>query len=355
MKSDDKKLSALPRETKPAENITAFEEIAAIIDRSRDKIFRSINRELIEMYWEIGRYISEKSKANKWGKSTVKEFAGFVQSHYEGIKGFSSQNIWRMKQFYETYAENEKLSALLREISWTNNLIIMSRAKSEEAREFYLLLCSKNLYSSRELERQFDSALFERTMISNEQNQLFIERSAGLSALRDSYVLEFLDIPERYKEKELRKAIIANLRDFILEFGKDFTLVGEEYRIQVGNKDFRIDLLLYNRDLNCLVAIELKVTDFKPEHLGQLEFYLEALDRDVKKSNENPSVGLILCAGKDAEIVEYALSRSMSSTMIADYQTHLPQKSVLANKLRELRELAEAEGLSDDEDGGGEG
>jgi len=142
---------------------------------------------LINMYWEIGRYISEKNKTDKWGKSTVKEFANFVQAHYEGIKGFSQQNIWRMKQFYETYAENEKLSALLREISWTNNLIIMSRAKNEEAREFYLLLCSKNLYSSRELERQFDSALFERTMISKEQNQLFIERSTGLSALRDSY------------------------------------------------------------------------------------------------------------------------------------------------------------------------
>ena len=134
-------------------NNNAFEEIAAIIDRSRERVFRSINRELIEMYWEIGRHISEKSKTDKWGKSVVREFAGFVQSRHEGIKGFSPQNIWRMKQFYETYAGNEKLSALLREISWTNNLMIMSRARSDEEREFYLLLCSKNLYSSRELER----------------------------------------------------------------------------------------------------------------------------------------------------------------------------------------------------------
>jgi predicted nuclease of restriction endonuclease-like (RecB) superfamily len=337
-------------------NTPAFEEIAAIIDRSRERVFRSVNRGLIDMYWEIGRYISEKAKTDKWGKSIVKEFADFVQTHYEGITGFSPQNIWRMKQFYETYAGNEKLSALLREISWTNNLTIMSRAKTEEAREFYLLLCSKNLYSSRELERQIDSALFERTMISDEKNQLFIQRSTGLAALRDSYVLEFLDIPEKHREKELRKAIIANLRDFILEFGKDFTLVGEEYRVQVGNKDFRIDLLLYNRDLHCLVAIELKVTDFKPQHIGQLEFYLEALDRDVRKPDENPSVGLILCAGKDDEVVEYALSRSMSPALIAEYQTHLPQKALLENKLRELRELAEAEGLKDDDDeDGGDG
>jgi hypothetical protein len=190
-------------------------------------------------------------------------------------------------------------------------------------------------------------------MISSEKNQLFLTRSTGLTALRDSYVLEFLNVPEHHKEKELRKAIIANLRDFILEFGKDFSFVGEEYRVQVGNTDFNIDLLFYNRELACLVAIELKIERFKPEHLGQLEFYLEALDRDVKKRNENPSVGLILCAKKDDEVVEYALSRSMSPALIAEYQTHLPQKALLTNKLRELREIAEAEGLMSDEGGGG--
>ena len=163
-------------------------------------------------------------------------------------------------------------------------------------------------------------------------------------------MLEFLDVPEHHKETELRRAIIANLRDFILEFGKDFTFAGEEYRVQVGNTDFHIDLLFYNRELACLLAIELKIGDFKPEHLGQLEFYLEALDRDVRKPNENPSVGLILCARKDDEVVEYALSRSMSPALIAEYQTHLPQKALLENKLRELRELAETEGLTDDED-----
>jgi predicted nuclease of restriction endonuclease-like (RecB) superfamily len=228
----------------------------------------------------------------------------------------------------------------------------MMAAKTDEEREFYLLLSAKNKYSKRELERQIDSSLFERTMISDTKNQLFIERDKGLTALRDSYVLEFLDIPERHKEKELRKAIIANLRDFILEFGKDFTFVGEEYRVQVGGTDFDIDLLFYNRDLSCLVAIELKIGRFKPEHLGQLEFYLEALDRDVKKANENPSVGVILCSKKNDEVVEYALSRSMSPALIAEYQTHLPQKALLENKLRELRELAEAEELTDDEDGG---
>jgi predicted nuclease of restriction endonuclease-like (RecB) superfamily len=254
-----------------------------------------------------------------------------------------------MRQFYEIYAENEKLSALPREISWTNNVLIMKAAKTDEEREFYLLLTKKNSYSTRELERQIDSCLYERTMISVEKNKLFLTKNPGLAALRDSYVLEFLDIPESHRETDLRKAIITNLRNFILEFGKDFSFVGEEYRIQVGNTDFNLDLLLYNRELSCLVAIELKIGHFKPEHLGQLEFYLEALDRDVKKPNENPSVGMILCAEKDDDVVEYALSRSMSPALIAAYQTHLPHKALLTDKLRELRELAEAEGLLEDE------
>jgi predicted nuclease of restriction endonuclease-like (RecB) superfamily len=233
------------------------------------------------------------------------------------------------------------LATLSREISWSNNVQIMARAKTDEAREFYLLLAQKNNYSARELERQIDSMLYERTMISDEKNRLFISKNAGLAALRDNYVLEFLDIPENHKEKELRRSIVANIREFILEFGKDFTFVGEEYCVQVGNKDFYIDLLFYNRGLSCLVAIELKTTDFKPEHLGKLEFYLEALDRDVKKPNENPSVGLILCAGKDDTVVEYSLSRSLSPALVADYQLHLPDKKLLENRLRELTEIAE--------------
>lgn len=321
-----------------------FAEILSIIEKARENAFRAVNRELITMYWDIGKYISKKAKTNSWGKSIVKEFANFIQNHYAGIQGFSAQNIWRMKQFYETYENNEKLSALLREISWTNNLIIMSRAKTEEAREFYLLLSVKNNYSSRELERQVDSMLFERTTISDEKNKLFIANNQGLAALRDSYVLEFLDIPHKHKEKTLRKSIVAHLKDFILEFGRDFSFVGEEYRVQVGNKDFFIDLLFYNRELSCLVAIELKVGEFKPEHLGQLEFYLEALDSDVKKPNENPSVGLILCTDKDDTVVEYALRRTLSPALVAEYQLHLPNKALLESKLRELTEIAESEG-----------
>lgn len=315
----------------------------AIIEQSREKAFRAVNRELITMYWDIGKYISGKMENGGWGKSVVADFARYVQEARPDIKGFSASNIWRMRQFYETYRQNKKLAPLVREISWTQNLLIMSRARTEEARAFYIALCRKNNYSKRELERQMDSMLFERSMVSEERNKLFLSRSRGLAALRDSYVLEFLDLPEIHQEKQLRRSIVANIRDFILEFGRDFTFITEEYRVQVGNRDFYMDLLFYNRELTCLVAIELKVTDFRPEHLGQLEFYLEALDRDVKKPGENPSVGLILCAGKDDTVVEYALSRSMSPALIAEYQLHLPNRALLVEKLRELRELADME------------
>ena len=318
-----------------------FENIIAIIERSKARAIRAVNAEMIEMYWQIGKYISEKAANNGWGKSVVQDFALFLKQEYPSVSGFSAQNIWRMKQFYETYKDNEKLSPLVREITWSNNLLIMAGCKTDEAKEFYLRLCISNGYGKRELERQIDSMLFERTMISTTKNKNLIEQNPAVGLLRDSYVLEFLDVPKDYREKDMRKSIIANLKQFILEFGKDFTFMGEEYRVQVGNTDFFIDLLFYNRALSCLVAIELKVGKFKPEHLGQLSFYLEALTRDVKKPNENPSVGLILCTYKDDTVVEYALSSSLSPAMVADYTLKLPDKKLLEAKLREISMLAE--------------
>jgi predicted nuclease of restriction endonuclease-like (RecB) superfamily len=323
--------------------VSDFNEILEIIQRARARAFMAVNYELISMYLEIGKYVSEKVKSNAWGKGVVNEFSDFIQQKYLGIKGFSPQNIWRMKQFYETYNDNEKLSTLSREISWSNNVLIMSGCKSDEAREFYLTLTAQNHYSARELERQLDSMMFERTMISDHNSKQAVARNSAISVLRDNYTVEFLDVPENHKEWELRDAIAVNMKNFILEFGKDFSFVGKEYKLQVGNTDFYIDLLFFNRELSCLVAVELKTGKFRPEHLGQLEFYLEALDSDVKKPNENPSVGLILCATKDDTVVEYALRRSMSPALVADYKLHLPDKTVLENKLRELHEFAETE------------
>ena len=325
-----------------------FTEILSIISKAQSRALASVNREMITMYWEIGRIVSEKAASDGWGKSTVSSLAAFLQSKIPGSSGFSDKNIWRMKQFYETYKDNQKLSPLVREISWTNNLLIMTACKTDEAKEFYIRACIENRYSKRELERQIDSMLYERTAISDAKHGALTKRNEGLSALRDAYVLEFLDLPSAYREKDLRKQIVSHLKDFILEFGKDFSFIGEEYRLQVGNTDFFIDLLFFNRSLSCLVAIELKIGMFRPEHLGQLNLYLEALDRDVKKPNENPSVGLILCTGKDDTVVEYALSRSLSPAMVADYTLHLPDKKKLKEKMREIAELS-AEELEENE------
>ena len=320
-----------------------FTEIHQLINRAKAKAFKVVNTELINLYWEIGKYISNKIANQEWGKGVVKNLSDYLNKTEPDLKGFSSQNLWRMKQFYEAYHSNPKLSPLVREISWTNNMIILSKAKTEKEREFYIRLTIKERLSKRELERQIDSAIFERVILSEEKLSPVVREihPSASQAFKDNYILDFLSLPKKFSEKNLRKSIIQNLKNFILEFGKDFAFVGEEYRIQVGKKDFYIDLVFYHRDLQCLVAIDLKITDFKPEYLGKMEFYLETLDRDVKKEHEKPSVGLILCKSKDSKIVEYALSRSLSPTLISQYETKLIDKKLLENKLDEFFELNE--------------
>jgi predicted nuclease of restriction endonuclease-like (RecB) superfamily len=245
-----------------------------------------------------------------------------------------------MKQFYETYKDFPKLSTLLREISWSHNLAIFSRCKTTEEREFYLKLTKKESYSFRELERQISASLFERTIIGNSKLSTALRESNQdiTNTFKDSYVFEFLNLSEPLNESDLQRGLVEQMKNFILELGKDFLFIGEEYKLQVGNSDFYIDLLFYHRGLQCLVAFELKSDKFKPDHLGQLNFYLEALDRDVKKSNENPSIGVLLCKDKDSEVVEYALSRCLSQTMVSEYKTQLPDKKLLKQKLHEIFE-----------------
>lgn len=321
-------------------NTNQFDEIISIIDNARNRALKAVNSELIQMYWNVGKYLSEICAKAEFGDKVINEVASFIAKVNPGVKGFNRRGLYRMKQFYETYHDDKFVSALLTQISWTNHLQIMSRSKSKEERHFYMQLCVNENYSSRELERQMDSSYYERCMLSSKKLASGAVPQNVRSSILDTYVLEFLDLPEQFSEKNFRRAIIGNLKQFILEFGKDFSFVGEEYRVQVGGQDFYIDLLFYNRALSCLVPVELKIGKFKPEHIGQINFYLEALDRDVRRLNENPSVGVILCAAKDDAVVEYALSRSMSPMLVSDYTLCLPDKKVLQNKLRELTELA---------------
>lgn len=318
-------------------NKNEFANILNQIHSSKQKAYASVNAILVELYWNIGKHISTKVKQNSWGKGVVTELANFIKEKEPNMKGFSDKNLWRMKQFYEIYQDDEKLATLWRVLSWSHNKRIMSLSTLEE-REFYLRLCGKQKYSVRELDRIIGSSTYERTTLSDQKLSSAMAQlpQSADGVFKDSYVFEFLDLPIPYKEKDLQFALISSLKDFILELGVGFTFIGQEYKVEVGNKNFSIDLLFFHRALQCLVAFELKINEFSPQRLGQLEFYLEALDRDVKLPNENPSIGVLLCREKNDEVVEYALSRSMSPAIIADFETKLLPKKLLQNKLNEL-------------------
>lgn len=317
-----------------------FTHIAQLIAQAKIRAYQAVNSELVTLYWHIGEYVSKQVAAKAWGKSVVQELANFIQTTEPNIKGFSAQNIWRMKQFYETYHANEKLATVWRELSWSHHRLIIP-CKTMEEQTFYVLFSIKEKWSVRELERQINASYYERVMIGNAKIATPLSQLPQdiANTFKDTYVLELLQLPEQHHEKELRKTIAQNITKFLLEFGRDFAFMGEEYPLQVGNQDFAIDLLFYNRSINCMVAIELKIEKFKPEHLGQLNFYLEALDRDIRKPHENPSIGILLCKSKDDTVVEYALSRTLSPTLVADYQTKLPNKAVLQAKWEEIINL----------------
>ncbi len=323
-----------------------FGEVVHLIKKARFNALRSVNQELIELYWQIGSYISARVESEEWGKGVVTQLAMHLRERLPDSTGYSSQNLWRMKQFYEAYRKYPKLSTVLRELGWSSHLHIISKTKTIEEKEFYLWLTVQERYSVRELERQIDSGYYERAMLTKKKVSPVMTQLHGdiTNVFRDTYVLDFLNLPKTHSEKDLQKSIVANLRDFILEFGKDFTFVGQEYRIQVGRNDYFIDLLFFHRGLRCLVMVELKIDDFKPEYLGKLNFYLEVLDRDIKKHDENPSVGIILCKSKDDEVVEYALSRNLSPALVAEYKTKLIPKQVLQKKLHEYFLLGQKDG-----------
>lgn len=315
-----------------------FLEILHQIKTVKQRAFSQVNSVLIDLYWSIGSLLAQKIESEDWGKRVVSELAQFIIKSDPTLKGFSDKNLWRMKQFYETYKESPKLSALLRELPWTHNTIIFSRCKTVEEREFYLNLTLREGYSSRELDRQINTSTFERMMIGNQKLSAVLRKLHPNinNTFKYNYVLEFMGLPQNHSESHLQTALIHNMKCFILELGRDFIFIGEQYRLQVGNQDFFIDLLFFHRGLAALVAFELKIGKFSPEHIGQLNFYLEALDRDVRKPHENPSIGVLLCSDKDDDVVEYALSRSLSPTLIAQYQMQLPDKKIIQEKLQEL-------------------
>jgi predicted nuclease of restriction endonuclease-like (RecB) superfamily len=345
-----------------------FAAIIKIIEQARQNAYTAVNIELINCYWQVGEFISSRVANAKWGDKTVQQLVDYIQKEYPDLRGYNRLGLYRMKRFYETYKNTPFVSptviqmekgkkpapaivspvvtqlssgirqSMLCQISWTHHLVILSGTKTEAEREFYINLCIKERYGKRELKRQLSSGLFERVVIGKQslpsgKNEI---HQNTVNTFKDNYVFEFLNLPEEHSEDDLQEALIKQLKAFILELGKDFLFIGEEYRLQVGNSDFYIDLLFYHRTLRNLIAIELKSDKFKPEHLGQLNFYLEALDRDVKKPDETPSIGILLCRSKDDAVVEYAMNRYLSPALVAEYQTKLPDKKFLQERVRRL-------------------
>ena len=258
-----------------------LKEIITIIQSHKERAYRKINEELVSMYFEIGKYLSNKMKNEKWGSKAIEKVSLAITKEYPNIKGLNKTGLYRVIQFYETYRDNIIVSSLLRQINWTNNLIILHSTKTIEEKEFYIRLCIKNNYSKRELERQIKTGYFQRyPLLDLSKIDDAIEKPP---LVFDYYSFDILDLPRIFDEKDLRKAIIKNLKGFILEIGKDFTFIQEEYRVPVGKKDYFIDLLFFNRAYSCLVAFELKIGEFESEYISKMNFYLEALDRQVKK------------------------------------------------------------------------
>jgi len=330
----------------PAPQETPFAEVLALIAAARQKAYQAVNTSLIELYWHIGEHISRKIASAEWGAGVVDELARQIATVYPGQRGFTRSNLLRMRQFHETYRDDENVAALLRQLPWTHHVTIFGQCKRPEEREFYLRLAIQEKWSSRELERQLRGALFERTVLSPPQVSPLLAKihPHAASIFRDSYLVEFLGLPSAHAEEDLHQGLVRQLREFLIELGRDFCFVGTKFPLQVGGRDFALDLVFFHRGLNCLVGIELKIGRFEPEYLGKLGFYLEALDRDVRKPHENPSIGVLLCASKDAEVVEYALSRTLTPALIAEYQTHLPDKKLLQQKLHEFYQLNAPQG-----------
>ncbi|ODS35559.1 hypothetical protein BEH94_11850 [Candidatus Altiarchaeales archaeon WOR_SM1_SCG] len=315
------------------------------VEDSKHRAITTVNKLLIELYWFIGETIVNLQEKSKWGGGVVEKLSMDLRMKYPDQSGFSVRNLWNMKRFYETYHQYEKLQALPAEISWTNNVVILEKTRTIEEKEFYLKMCLKERWSSRELIRQIDSAYFERFMLSHDTDKLMEIEQDKLAVpledihrhLRDEYILEFLDLSEIFSENELRKAILENLRAFFLEFGKNLTFVGEEYPLAVDNETFRIDLLFFHRELKCLVPVELKIGEFKPEYVGKMQFYLGVLDEQIKLPDENPSIGLILCRSKKEGVVRITLSKTYAPIKISAYQTKFPDKKLIEQRLERIK------------------
>jgi len=315
----------------PTEYSTLLLELKERIHKAQYAALKAVNKELIALYWDIGKSIVSRQDELGWGKAVVETLARDLQNEFPGIQGFSSANLWRMRNFFLAYRRNEKLAPLVREVSWTKNVIIMERCKDPLRREFYLKVTKKFGWTKDVLINQLEAGAFERFMANQTNFDKAVPakyRHQAKLAVKDEYTFDFLEMVEEHSEKELERALVDNVRKFLVEMGGYFTFVGNQYRLEIDGTEFFIDLLLYHRQLRCLVAIELKIGAFKPEYAGKMQFYLAALNDTVRLPDENPSIGIILCKEKSRTFVEYALKDSNKPIGVSTYSfsTKLPRE-----------------------------
>ncbi len=331
------------------EYLKFVKEIKQRIYKSQYEAMKSVNTELIDLYWNIGKLIIEKQDQFSWGKSIVENLSNDLQQEFVGIKGFSSQNLWLMRKFFKTYSTNEKLQPLVREISWTKNVVVFEKCKDDLQKEFYILMTKKFGWTKDVLINQIENQSYEKYLLNQTNFDKTLPdkyKNQSILAVKDEYNFDFLELTKRHSERELEEAIMKNIRSFLIEMGGYFSYVGNQYRIQVDEKDYFIDILLYHRKLKSFVAIELKIGEFKPEYAGKMQFYLAALDNKVKLENENPSIGIIICKAKRKTTVEFALQFvntpiGVSTYKITDelpkqYKKLLPSKEDISKNIERL-------------------
>lgn len=348
-----------------------FNQVYSIIELHRTRALQEVNNNSLFIAWNVGGYVSQKLKASEWGSSVVTELSEYLRTKDPSLKGYSRRTLYKMVQFYETYSassfirmlihfnlnetyllpekidDQEKqivpfqmaqMPKILLYINWTCHQQILNSCKLNEQRLFYILYAQKERLEVKELQRAIKTNTYESILGNRDFQSAALHKTYPNSSLmfKDTAYLEFLGLHGSYKETRLRRGIVQHMKDFILELGKDFIFMDEEHKLNVGGKTFSIDLLFYHRGLQCLVAIELKTVEFEPGFMGQLEFYLEALDQTEKRSNENPSIGILLCKEANREVVKYALNRSMSPTMVAEYREKLIPQETLQRSLEEF-------------------
>ena len=297
-------------------------EVKERIRQAQYQALKAVNKEQIGLYWELGRLIVERQQQHGWGKSIVENLARELQLEFVGMSGMSSANLWRMRAFYVTYHANEKLAPLVRELGWSHNIAIMEKCKDDQERLFYLHQTRRNGWSKNVLIHQIEHQSYRKTLLSQQNfSQTLPESTRGAAsvALKDEYTFDFLNLPGAYSEHQLEQAILANIRRFLIEMGGDFTFLGNQYTLELDGAEYRVDLLLYHRELRALVALELKIDEFKPEYAGKMNFYLSLLNHRVRKPHENPSIGIVICKSKSRTTVEFALQDVNKPIGVATY------------------------------------